>query len=80
MTLTINPDTLTTWHLANMAGVASPDRPDGIGFAEPPADPDPSPGATFLRNIARESSTSFRMIGVTLREGCSVAISRAARS
>lgn len=45
---------LTTWHLADMAGCGSPDRPDGIGCA-PPADLStvvPSPGAKFLRSVA----------------------------
>ena len=45
---------LTTWHLANLAGCGSPDRPDGIGVS-PPADlstVDPSPGAKFLRSVA----------------------------
>ena len=45
---------LTTWHLANLAGCGSPDRPDGIGVS-PPADlstVDPSPGALFLRSVA----------------------------
>ena len=26
---------LTTWHLANLAGCGSPDRPDGIGVTPP---------------------------------------------
>ena len=45
---------LTTWHLANLAGCGSPDRPDGIGVS-PPADLStvaPSPGALFLRSVA----------------------------
>jgi len=45
---------LSTWHLANLAGCGSPDRPDGIGCA-PPADLStvrPSPGAKFLRSVA----------------------------
>ena len=45
---------LTTWHLANLAGCGSPDRPDGIGVS-PPADLStvaPSPGAKFLRSVA----------------------------
>ena len=45
---------LTTWHLANLAGCGSPDRPDAIGVS-PPADLStvaPSPGALFLRSVA----------------------------
>jgi len=44
----------STWHLADLAGCGSPDRPDGIGVS-PPADMstvDPSPGAKFLRSVA----------------------------
>ncbi len=44
----------STWHLADLAGCGSPDRPDGIGCA-PPADlstVQPSPGAQFLRRVA----------------------------
>ena len=49
---------LTTWHLANLAGCGSPDRPDGIGVS-PPADlstVDPSPGAKFLRSVADDTA------------------------
>jgi hypothetical protein len=49
---------LTTWHLANLAGCGSPDRPDGIGVS-PPADlstVDPSPGALFLRSVADDTA------------------------
>lgn len=45
---------LSTWHLANLAGCGSPDRPDGIGVS-PPADLStvaPSPGALYLRSVA----------------------------
>lgn len=49
---------LSTWHLANLAGCGSPDRPDGIGVS-PPADlstVDPSPGAKFLRSVADDTA------------------------
>lgn len=51
----MNFDNLTTWQLANMADCASPDVPDHCGL-EPRTtvtDP-PSPGAEFLRRIARD--------------------------
>lgn len=49
---------LSTWHLANLAGCGSPDRPDGIGVS-PPADLStvaPSPGALFLRSVADDTA------------------------
>ena len=53
----MNFDNLTTWQLANMADCASPDMPDHYGF-EPRTTvtyhPSPSPGAEFLRRIARD--------------------------
>lgn len=49
---TLLPPRLTTWHLANLAGCASPDRGDGIGVT-PALDPmpTPSPGAEMLRRV-----------------------------
>lgn len=50
----MNFDNLTTWRLSNMADCASPDVPDHYGF-EPrtTVTAPPSPGAKFLRWIAR---------------------------
>lgn len=42
----------STWALANLADCGGPDRPDHYGLAyETEGDPDPSPGATFLRRV-----------------------------
>ena len=51
----MNFDTRTTWQLANMAGCSGPDRPDHYGFEPRTTVPfPPSPGAEFLRRIARD--------------------------
>jgi hypothetical protein len=57
MTPTLDTDQFTSWHLSNMADVASPDRSDDKGHDEPPTRLDgyePSAGATFLRRVARD--------------------------
>lgn len=63
---------LSTWHLADMAGCASPDRPDGIGCA-PPADLStvrPSPGAQFLRRVADDLAERIAYIFEDLDPAC----------
>ena len=50
----MNFDNLTTWQLANMADCASPNRPDHYGFEPRTLHSRPSPGAEFLRRIARD--------------------------
>ena len=63
---------LSTWHLADMAGCASPDRPDGIGCA-PPADlstVQPSPGAQFLRRVADDLAGRIACIFEDLDPAC----------
>ena len=67
---------LTTWHLANLAGCGSPDRPDGIGVS-PPADlstVDPSPGAKFLRSVADDLAERIAYVFADLDPaGCDLA-------
>jgi hypothetical protein len=67
---------LTTWHLANLAGCGSPDRPDGIGVS-PPADLStvaPSPGALFLRSVADDLAERIAYVFADLDPaGCDLA-------
>lgn len=54
MSITITPANFTSWHLSNMADVASPDRSDGIGTTDTAPTGDGSPGAVFLRHVATD--------------------------
>lgn len=63
---------LSTWHLANLAGCGSPDRPDGIGVS-PPADlstVQPTPGAEFLRRVADDLAGRIAYIFEDLDPAC----------
>jgi hypothetical protein len=71
----INPNDLTTWHLANLADCGSPDRPDRYGLTDAPAElPEPSAGALFLRSVAdgyRDARDYYLLDdGATLADWC----------
>lgn len=62
----------STWHLADLAGCGSPDRPDGIGVS-PPADMStvqPTPGALFLRWVADDLAERIAYIFEDLDPAC----------